>query len=102
VLKCFVERESVEGAKQGRPEYLEGPVTENHEYQYFRAIRAERNCTLMCHTPGAKALTGGPEISPFGRAAPGDQKWKEGDLMAVVRITIPLPLDDIPLPLDEW
>jgi len=94
VLGEFANRKPEEMAKLDRPEYLEGPVTEDNEYQYFQAIRAEQNCTRMCHVPNAKALPMDPEPSCLGRAAPSDQKWKEGDLMAIVEITIPLPLNE--------
>jgi len=89
ILEEFAKHNPEEIAKLDRPEYLEGPVTDNEEYQYFQAIRAEQNCTRTCHVPNVRALPMDPEPSPIGRAAPGEQKWKEGDLMAVVRVTIP-------------
>jgi hypothetical protein len=91
VLDRFAKRKPGEIAKQDGPEYREGPITEHEEYQYFQAIRAERNCTRTCHVPNVSALPTSPENSPIGRAAPGGQKWREGDLMAVVEVTIPLP-----------
>lgn len=96
LLKRFSpNRKPEELAKLDRPEYIEGPITENNEYQYFQAIRAEKECFAVCHLPGVKALNMDPEPPPTGRAAPGEQKWNEGDLMAVVRVTIPnLPMQE--------
>jgi len=92
VLDWFAKRRPEEIAKQDGPEYREGPVTEHKEYQYFQAIRVEQNCTRTCHVPDVRALPTSPENSPIGRAAPGGQKWREGDLMAIVEVTIPLPV----------
>lgn len=90
VLERFLKKKPEDLAKSDRPEYVEGPVTENNEYQYFQAIRAERQCLTICHSPGVKGgINMDPEPSPYGRAAPGEQKWNEGDLMAVVRVAIP-------------
>ncbi len=94
MLEWFAKRKPEETGKQDGPEYLEGPVTENNEYQYFQAIRGKKGCLTTCHMPSVTGMTGGPEAAPFGRGAPGGQKWNEGDLMAVVEITIPLPLDE--------
>ena len=66
----------------------EGPVTTDNEYQLFQEVRAD-NCLGMCHAPAVKALAPEAEAPPFGRAAPGEKKWQDGDLMAVVRVTIP-------------
>jgi len=90
LLKRFPpNRKPEELAKLDHPEYIEGKVTDDNEYQYFQAIRAEKQCFAVCHLPGVKALNMDPEPPATGRAAPGEQKWSEGDLMAVVRVTIP-------------
>jgi len=95
LLDRFAERTPDEVARLDRPEYVEGPVTENNEYRYFRAIRAKRECFAVCHCPPvANGMNVAPEPPATGREAPGGQKWKEGDLMAIVEITIPLPLNE--------
>ncbi len=96
LLERFLKRKPEEIGKSDRPESEEGPVTEKNEYLYFQAIRAERKCFNVCHQPGIRTAVGTElEPSPYGRAAPGERMWNDGDLMAVVRVTIPYgPMQD--------
>jgi signal transduction histidine kinase len=89
VLERALKRKPEEIAKSDRWEHEEGPLTEKNEYQYFQPIRAETECFDVCHVPGVRGLKMDPEPSPTGRAAPDEQKWNDGDLMVVARVTIP-------------
>jgi len=88
-LERFLKRKPEELGKDRPPEGEEGPVTERNEYQYYLPIRAQKQCLGTCHQPGIKSPNLDPEPPPFGRSAPGEQKWQPGDLMAVARVTIP-------------
>ena len=74
-------------ADAGIPEYRERSVLGGDEYRYYQAIRAEGSCLSVCHRhldppwqvfdPTGSLLGGGP--GPL----------TEGDLMAVVQVSIP-------------
>jgi two-component system, NarL family, sensor histidine kinase BarA len=91
ILAGFAKETPEEIRKPGRVGYKEGPVTADNEYQYFQEIRFEKNCLGACHQePPRSGLGTDIESSPYGRGPPpGQQRWNEGDLMAVVRVTIP-------------
>ncbi len=56
-------------------DYPERLVGNNNEYQYFQPVYAEKSC-LLCH-------------SVLGRNVTTDAPLTEGDLMAIVKVTIP-------------
>jgi len=63
-------------------------VNDNDEYQYFQPVYAERSC-LLCH----KVISGGFDLSGTGLSLGGNvttgAPLAEGDLMAIVKVTIP-------------
>ena len=69
------------------PEYGERLVLGGDEYQYYQPIRAQRSCLSLCH----KSLPTGPGFDPTGALTlgGGGEPLAEGDLMAVVQVTIP-------------
>lgn len=69
-----------------RVDFAERYVSDGEEYQYYQAIRAQRSCLSVCHT--APPVSGG-----FYSTASGLILWpsplRDGDLMAMVQVTIP-------------
>jgi signal transduction histidine kinase len=66
----------------------ERSVAGGDEYQYYQAVRAQRSCLSFCHS----SMPGGPgfDLSGSGIAVSGgDERLAEGDLMAVLQVTIP-------------
>lgn len=59
-------------------------------YQYYQGVRAQKSCLVSaCHRPAPPGVPGfDPPAPGFGRGAPGGTPWTEGDLMAVIRVTI--------------
>jgi two-component system sensor histidine kinase BarA len=58
------------------------------EYLYYQPIRAEKNCLVVCHQPleaGIGTMTNQPALGALGHAV----ARREGDLMAVIEVTIP-------------
>jgi signal transduction histidine kinase len=74
------------------PKFDEHPVLERNEYRYYQPIRAERLC-LHCHRapPGGSGLddTGTGVALGNSGVRRGGAPLNEGDLMAIVRVTIP-------------
>lgn len=69
----------------------EHPSPPTDQYRYYQAIRARKTCsTSACHrptSPGVATIEApGPE---FGRGAPDGTSWADGELMGLVRVTIP-------------
>jgi len=73
----------------GAPPWEDRPLPKKGEYQYFQPIYAEESCLLTCHrkAPGLSG-TGWPESFP-GTPIARSTAWNEGDLLAVVQVTIP-------------
>ncbi len=70
-------------------EFRELTVSEKDEYRYYQPIRADQSCIAVCHRqlPGGDVSEAGPA---FGGAGPTPGvPLSEGDLMAVVKVTIP-------------
>jgi len=89
LLPRFAGAPAEERPNMDRPVFAERRTADRTEYRYYQPIYAEKKCFAICHRPGVKGPEAKPEPSPYGRAAPGDQKWKEGELMTVVEVTIP-------------
>ena len=71
-------------ARPDVPEYADRMRPDANEYDYYQPIRAEPSCLVSCHKPlpeGTAAL-GGVEPST-------EQPFAEGDVMAIVKITLP-------------
>ncbi|HUT91159.1 MAG TPA: HAMP domain-containing sensor histidine kinase [Thermoguttaceae bacterium] len=77
------EEESPEGTEI---EYDERVVSDN-EYQYYQTIRAQRICLGVCHPRRSSGL---PVFNPTGMGL-GPGPFAEGDLMAVVKVSITNP-----------
>ena len=58
------------------PEFAERFVSGGHAYEYYQPVRAERSCVAVCH---------GASFPQTDTVSPA----QEGDLMAVVQVTIP-------------
>lgn len=76
------------------PQYAERLVStdDKDEYQYYQPIRVERIC-LHCHTPppgGSGLDVSGTGVAPGSSGVqPGSGPLSEGDLMAILRVTVP-------------
>ena len=71
-------RSTSEKSHSGQIEYADRLTADGKEYQYYRPIRFKSSCLQMCHSGPAS-----PEATPAKPLA-------EGELMAVMRITIPI------------
>jgi signal transduction histidine kinase len=81
-----------EGPEASRAaDYAEHPDPPPEKYVYFQAVYAQKNClTSICHRAVTPGVPGFEPAGPFyGRSGPGGVPWSVGDLMAVVRVTIP-------------
>ncbi len=67
-------------------EYVDRYANNGLEYQYYQAIRAQASCLTLCHRTFPQA--GGFEV-PVGGVLLASEPLQEGDLMAVVQVTIP-------------
>jgi hypothetical protein len=83
-----------ERASAERPVFAERYSVHGTEYRYYQPVFAAKQCLNICHVPGIETSPSDPDPAPFGRAAPGNQKWNAGDVMAVVEVTFPLPVDE--------
>ncbi len=70
----------------GGPEFVERYVNNGLEYQYYQAIRAQASCLTLCHK--TYPAPGGFDV-PIGGKLLAGEPLQEGDLMAVVQVTIP-------------
>jgi hypothetical protein len=94
LLARFASITAEEKAGPKRPAFAEQNSADGSEYRYFQPVFAAKQCLTTCHAPGIVLNGSDAEPSPFGRAAPGERKWNDGDLMAVVEVTLPLPLNE--------
>ncbi len=80
----------VDAREQPAPEYAEHPSPPRDKYVYYQPIHAQKSCITVCHRPTNPGVPGfdppGPDL---GRGGPGGTPWVEGDLMAIIRVTIP-------------
>jgi len=86
VLDRYNKRRAAPPSEEEAEEYPERLVNNNNEYQYFQPIYAEKSC-LLCHNVAA----GGFDLSGSGLSTgtAGGTPLSEGDLMAIVQVTIP-------------
>jgi len=92
LLKRFLKNRSDQPAADEGPEFAERLTATGTEYQYYQAIRAEESCLLVCHKPppgGAGIGLSGEGLALGGGGLSGGPPLSEGDLMAVVHVTIP-------------
>ncbi len=77
----------LEDADPDKIEFDEHPHPPPGKYQYYQAIRSKPGCTTVCHMPPPSGtITVNPGTTPvFGKSA----ATKPGDLLAVIKITIP-------------
>ncbi len=75
--------EEPEGGELQDPEFYERLVGGGNQYEYYQPVYAERSCVL-CHN----AMSGGGGIT-LGESGVFMAPLTEGDLMAVVQVTIP-------------
>lgn len=83
----------------GAAEFAQRKLTDGGQYQYYQAIRAEKSCLTVCHRPLRAGLDPPPDPPPAGldlgaggvdpAPADGGRTLKVGDLMAIVRVTVP-------------
>jgi signal transduction histidine kinase len=79
-----------EAPANGDPEKYPGfPDDDNNEYQYFQPVYAEESCLVSCHVTAPSGLdTMNTSVSLTGKVTTGTP-LSEGDLMAIVKVTIP-------------
>lgn len=72
------------------PESRDRIVSEHNRYEYYQPIYAQASCLVVCHRPLPMGLDLGSAGTAMG--TPGfssDVLLSEGDLMAIVKVTIP-------------
>jgi len=79
--------ESEQPGRKRLPEWDERLQADQNEYQYYQAIRAQESC-LLCHRMLGTGLNSSGLILG-GSEVVGGPPLAEGDLMAVVQVTIP-------------
>jgi hypothetical protein len=89
LLARFAHVDDGKAADVAEQPFAEWRVADRQEYRYYQPVFAKKGCFIMCHAPTGVAAQSDPVPSPFGRAAPGDKEWKDGELMAVVEIAVP-------------
>ncbi len=81
------ENEPADADKPQEPEFYERLVGGGNQYEYYQPVYAERSC-LICHN----VTSGGFDMAGSGIALGGGvpvAPLTEGDLMAIVQVTIP-------------
>jgi len=92
VLERFLKARPDPKADREEPMFAERSVPERKEYQYYQPIRAQESCLLVCHRPPPGGTGIDPAGSGFalgGGVVSAGAPLSEGDLMAVVQVTIP-------------
>ena len=93
VLDRFMKARPEPMADPEEPMFAERDVPQRNEYQYLQPIRAQAECLLVCHKPppGGTGIDLGGSGFALGGAGMGSggAPLSEGDLMAVVQVTIP-------------
>lgn len=91
IVRRFLASEPGEDGKYA-DEFAERTVANGQEYQYYQPVRADPSCILSCH----RMPPGGIGVNPPGEHRPNvgsgvglSTAEAEGDLLAVVRVTIP-------------
>ncbi len=72
-------------------EYRERLSPSRDHYEYYQPIRAEESCLQVCHRPppGGTGIDMSGSGVAFGGTGLGGAALTEGDLMAVVKVSIP-------------
>jgi signal transduction histidine kinase len=86
VMERFLRRNPEPALGAGGPEFVERYVNQGLEYQYYQAIRAQASCLALCHKTYPDPS--GFDV-PIGGKLLAGEPLQEGDLMAVVQVTIP-------------
>ncbi len=89
LLQRLLEAKPDKTADKAKAEFAERMVPQRSEYQYYQPIRAQESCVVVCHIP----TRGGGVIGSDGSAKAGfggTTALAEGDLMGIVRVTIPM------------
>jgi two-component system, NarL family, sensor histidine kinase BarA len=87
LLKEFAEADPERVADSNRVECRGRTSEDGSSYEYYQAIRAKPDCLTSCHKP---LDTGAGMPNPLLVDVMGSSSaWGEGDLMAVVKVTIP-------------
>ncbi|MCP5111128.1 MAG: DUF3365 domain-containing protein [bacterium] len=89
LLKQF---QKVGPAKSGDADFAQRMLATSGQYQYYQPVRAEPSCLVVCHAspPGGSGVNV-PEVEadPDNGGPSRTPRMKAGDLMAIVRVTIP-------------
>jgi signal transduction histidine kinase len=73
-------------------EFRERNAPRGGQYEYYQPIRAEESCLLVCHRPppgGTGLDITGAGVALGGKGLMGTTPLSEGDVMAVVKVSIP-------------
>ena len=73
-------------------EYRERLSPSREQYEYYEPIRAKESCLLVCHRPppgGTGIDIAGSGVALAGGGLAGANTLDEGDLMAIVKVSIP-------------
>ncbi len=88
VLDRFDKQQPKRPEGAGSDEFAQRLVNDNNEYQYYQPVYAEQSC-LICHNVVAGGFdASGTGVSLGGTVTPG-ASLAEGDLIAVVKVSIP-------------
>lgn len=91
VLNEFLAVDPAEAMQSEAPEFVPRLSEDQAEYQYYQPIRAQASCVGACHNspPGGLGI-GWSDADPALRPSVGRSTARtEGELMAVVQVTIP-------------
>ncbi len=91
LLDRFLKAQTQEVPNDEKPDW-EDRLEDPNEYVYYQAIRAQRSCLVVCHNtpPGGLGYdVAGSSISLAGSTRVGGAPLTDGDLMAILQVTIP-------------
>ncbi len=79
-------------AESDSPPFAERSLPEENKYQFYQPVYAEASCLVACHQPplgGSGIDLTGSGLALGGTGLSGSAPLGEGDLMAIVKVTIP-------------
>lgn len=86
LLEQFMRHRRSSDQGDDTPEYAERYINNGLKYQYYQPVRAQASCLTLCHKTYWQP--GGFEV-PIGTVLLASEPLEEGDLMAIVQVTIP-------------
>ncbi|MGA2035397.1 MAG: ATP-binding protein [Thermoguttaceae bacterium] len=79
--------EFLKAGPEQSPDFRDRSLPEANQYQYYKAIYADKSCLLVCHLPPPGGS--GYDQNGAGASLSGMPPAHEGDLIAIAKVTIP-------------